>query len=172
MRSLLAEFETADALSKGAGKAGESGFVTRDALTPYPVAALDGLIEQASPRVRVPMAIAGFGTAAAMFGLEWWSAARAYPFNEGGRPLFSWQVFTLVPFEVGVLAAGLAGFVAMCVHCGLPRLHHPMFATDGIERASQDRFFLVFDDPGDENLAKLRAILLDAGALRIAESGA
>ena len=39
-----------------------------------------------------------------------------------------------MPFEVGVLAAAVAGFAALLVLCGLPRLHHPLFDCDAIER--------------------------------------
>ena len=45
-----------------------------------------------------------------------------------------------------MLAAALAGFVAFLVGSGLPRLHHPVFAAHGFERASQDRFFLAVAD--------------------------
>ena len=77
------------------------------------------------------------------FGLQWYSAVIDYPLNSGGRPLNSWQVFLLVPFEVGVFAAALCGVVALLWSCGLPRLHHPLFEVPGFERATQDRFFLL-----------------------------
>ena len=48
-----------------------------------------------------------------------------------------------MPFEVGVLAAAVAGFAALLVLCGLPRLHHPLFDCDAIERATDDRYFLL-----------------------------
>ena len=81
--------------------------------------------------------------AAFAFGLQWYSAVIAYPINSGGRPLNSWQVFWLVPFEVGVFAAALCGVIALFWSCGLPRLHHPLFEIPGFERATQDRFFLL-----------------------------
>ena len=67
-----------------------------------------------------------------------------YPLNIGGRPLNSWPVFMLVPFEVGrARRRALAGVVALpvwqrpaaaCIIRSLP--------SRGFERASQDRFFL------------------------------
>ena len=81
----------------------------------------------------------------------------AYPLNSGGRPLNSWPVFLLVPFEVGVLAAALSGVVAFLWSCGLPRLHHPLFDVPGIERATQDRFFLLAAaETRDEAVGDLR----------------
>ncbi len=174
MTGLVVEFDTADALVHGSTRARDEGFRAVDVLTPYPLQDVGEILGTESPSfsLRLLMALAGFGTAAAMFALEAWSAVSAYPFDEGGRPFFSWQVFGLVPFEVGVLAAGIAGFVAMCVQCGLPRLHHPLFDAPGFERASQDRFFLLFEHPGDEALSKLHALLVAAGALRVTETGA
>ena len=79
--------------------------------------------------------------------MEFWSAVYAYPIDSGGRPLNSWPIFLLVPFEVGVLAAAVAGFAALLVLCGLPRLHHPLFDCDAIERATDDRYFLLVRAP-------------------------
>ena len=76
------------------------------------------------------MPIAALALAAAAYALEFWSAVYAYPIDSGGRPLNSWPIFLLVPFEVGVLAAAVAGFAALLVLCGLPRLHHPLFDSD------------------------------------------
>ena len=72
--------------------------------------------------MRAIMLAAGFVGRRLAYGLEWWSAVVAYPFNSGGRPLHSWPVFMLFPFEFGVLAAALAGLVAFFWCTGLPRL--------------------------------------------------
>lgn len=168
-RQLLAQFATAGALEAGARLASAGGLVIRDALTPYPVAGLRDVVPPRPFRLRGPMALAGFGLALAAFLLETWSTVWAYPFNSGDRPLFSWQVFVLVPFEVGVLAAGLAGFFAFLHGCGLPRLHHPVFDVADIERASQDRFFLLLDHPGERDLERATACLTRAGAISVAE---
>ena len=50
--------------------------------------------------------------------------------------------------------------------CGLPRLHHPLFAVEGFERASQDRFFLEVEAT---ETAAARAYLKGLGALRVEE---
>ena len=116
------------------------------------------------------MLIAAIGVAAFAYGLEFWSAVYAYPIDSGGRPLDSWPVFLLVPFEVGVLAAAIAGFVALLALCGLPRLHHPVFEWDRIERATDDRYFLLLEAPDEAREGeRLRSLLLDAHALRLEE---
>lgn len=172
MKSRLAEFGTADAMVAAARAAAAQGFVVRDALTPYPAPSVNAAINQRPPRLRPPMAMAGFGVALFAFALESWTAVYAYPFNSGGRPPFSWPVFILVPFEVGVLAAGAAGFVAFLLCCGLPGLHHPIFEAPGIERASTDRFFLILERPPEDRSAALDAMLWSAGAMSIGETNA
>jgi hypothetical protein len=162
---LVASFRTPEALLAALGRARAAGHRPLDALTPFPV---EGLAERLGDPPRAPrgairpaMLAAGLGAAALAYAVQWWSAVHDYPLNAGGRPLHSWPVFLLVPFEVGVLAAAVAGLVATLRACGLPRLHHPLFATPGIERASQDRFLLVVEPVGDE--AGLRTLLEAAG---------
>ena len=166
----LAEFGTPDAIVSAADQVGADGFGVLDALTPFPMPELsDRLGAKASP-IRVVMAAAGFGMAALAFAVQYYSSVIAYPINSGGRPLDSWPVFLLVPFEVGVLAAAIGGFATLLWRSGLPRLHHPVFALPNIERASQDRFFLVVDAPASEaDVQRLRRTLAEAGALSVGE---
>ena len=86
--------------------------------------------------------------------------------TSGGRPYNSIPAYIPIAFESGVLAASLAGFVAILALSGLPRLYHPMFEVEGFERASINRFWIGvdasdprFDDGVDE-------VLEAAGALR------
>ena len=91
------------------------------------------------------MFVGGFAMAALAYGLEYFSAVIDYPFNGGGRPLDAWPAFMLVPFATGILAAAVAGFIALLTETGLPRLHDPLFAVEGFERASQDPFILALE---------------------------
>ena len=103
--------------------------------------------------------------------MRWNSGPRSTPIpsNSGGRPLNSWPIFLLVPFEVGVLAAAVAGFAALLVLCGLPRLHHPLFDCDAIERATDDRYFLLVRAPPKGESDSLMVVLFAARAMRIEE---
>jgi hypothetical protein len=67
----------------------------------------------------------------------------------GGRPLDSWPADVPATLIVAILWAGFATLIGLLVILRLPRLHHPVFAVPGFERASEDRFFLCIlsEDP-------------------------
>jgi hypothetical protein len=166
---VIAEFRNADDLSAGARNTRMRGFDPIDALTPCPVEGLDDILRLEASSIRWPMLIAGLAVAASAYALEFWTAVYAYPIDSGGRPLNSWPIFLLVPFEVGVLAAAVAGFAALLVLCGLPRLHHPLFDCEAIDRATDDRYFLLVRAPPKAESDGLKVLLFAARAVRIEE---
>jgi hypothetical protein len=167
---LLAEFRDSQMLRHALSRVKQSRHQPIDAFTPYPVEGLAEELAVGPSRIRYAMLAGGLIVAAFAFGLQWYSAVIAYPINSGGRPLNSWQVFLLVPFEVGVFAAALFGVVALLWSCGLPRLHHSLFEVPGFERATQDRFFLLAAAGEDDEAARdLRRILESSGAVAVTE---
>ena len=168
---LLASFRDSASLMTALRRIKDEGGHAVDAFTPYPV---DGLAEELGirkSRVRPAMLAGGLAGAALAYGLEWYSAVIDLPINSGGRPLHSWQVFYLFPFEFGILAAAIVGIATLLVHCGLPRLHHPLFGIDGFETASQDGFLLAVQEPDDKD-SHLRDTLLAMDALWVREGQA
>jgi hypothetical protein len=167
---LLAEFRDPARLKDALGRVKQTHHRALDAFTPYPVEGLDQDLVVEPSRIRPAMLGGGLLTAALAFGLQWYSAVIDYPLNSGGRPLNSWQVFWLVPFEVGIFAAALCGAIALLRSCGLPCLHHPLFDIPGFERATQDRFFLLAAaGPEVEALRNLRQVLESSGAVVVTE---
>ncbi|MCB8839661.1 DUF3341 domain-containing protein [Aurantimonas sp. VKM B-3413] len=171
LRLLLAEFSTAEALIAAARAVADAHHGLRfETFTPFPVEAIDEIRGEPPSRVRTAMVIGGFLGAVAGFGMQYYSSVYAYPINSGGRPYNAWPAFMLVTFEFTVLFAALAGFFTMLFVNGLPRLHHPIFEWDGIERASDDRFLMELELTGDEvQDAALSRILRGNGALAIRE---
>lgn len=160
---LLAEFADEAALIKVGQQLDPDLYRILDALIPVPVEAVTSLLPQEPSHIRQAMLTGGVLAAAFAYGLQAYSAIFAYPLDTGGRPLHSWPVFLLVPVEVGILAAAICGMIFFFTSCRLPRLHHPLFDIPGIERATQDRYFLVIEaDTAQE--AKLRRHLENAGA--------
>lgn len=167
--ALLAEFREPAALITALRRIKQGGHRPLDAFTPYPVEGLDEELAMPASGIRHAMLVGGLGVAAAGLALQAYSAVLDYPFNSGGRPLFSWQVFLLVPFEVGVFAAALCGIIAFLWSCGLPRLHDPLFDIPAFERASQDHFFLLVAPEHDEAALDLRRALEAANAIIVTE---
>ena len=165
--TLLAEFLDADALKAGLAQARAAGYDVLEAFTPFPIEGLADQLGQERSNIRPVMLAGGLGIAAFAFALQWYSAVIDYPIISGGRPLNSWQVFLLVPFEVGVFAAALAGVIAFFWSCRLPRLQDPLFDIPGFERATQDRYFLLAATQRDAS--DLRASLRHAGAVEVTE---
>lgn len=162
-RAVLAEFTRADAFEAAHRQAQAAGFQALDSFTPYAPpkdeaseAAVRGLIRNAI--------VAGVVVAAILYLVEFLSSVVAYPFDSGGRPRDSWPVFLPAVFEIGVLAGTLTGFVGFLARARLPHLADPIFDAPGIERASQDRFFLALVPvEGASDLA------MRLGALRTSE---
>ena len=167
---LLASFANAGALVKTARWAKTAQFKLVDVFSPFPVEGMAELLGYTSTRLRVWMFLGGIGFAAAAYGIEGWSAVYDYPINSGGRPLNAWPAFMLFPFAIGIFGAAFCGFVALLVQTGLPRLHDPLFAITGFERATQDRFILALQAPADAaGRMSMIAWLREAGAEQVWE---
>jgi len=167
---VLAEFSHPGRIVAAARDAHARRFRIIDSFTPYPIEELSETIGFTSSRIRVAIFIGGVAMAAAAYALEYYSAAIAYPYNSGGRPFNAWPALMLVPFATGILLASISGFVAFLAETGLPRLHHPLFAIEGFERASQDRFLLALAAPDDEQArVQLFDWLRETGATAIRE---
>jgi hypothetical protein len=93
-----------------------------------------------------------------------------YPLNVGGRPDHSWPSFLPVMFEVTVLFAAIFAVVAMLGRNGLPHPHHPLFAVERFELATQSHFYLCIEakDPQFE-LLKTREFLMGLRAEAVDE---
>jgi Alternative complex III, ActD subunit len=169
---LLAEFLHARQLKSAVQAARRRNYRPLDAFSPHHVDGLSELLVTRRSKVRVVMFIAGFGIAAlAYFAGEFYTAVINYPYNSGGRPLNAWPAFMLVPFATGILGASIGGLITFLFETGLPRLHHPLFAVEGFERATQDRFWLMLQTPDDED-DKRQAVdwLRQAGARSVREA--
>jgi hypothetical protein len=77
--------------------------------------------------------------------MQWWMNAVDYPLIISGKPFNSLPADIPVTFELTVLLASLTAFIGMLVLNGLPRLHHPLFASRAFRRATTDAFFLAIE---------------------------
>jgi hypothetical protein len=146
----------------------DAGYERWDAHAPYQVHGLPramGLRQSSVPWFTL---IVGLTAAGAGFGLQAWTHTRAYDLIISGKPLFVWQAYVPITFEVGVLGAAVAAVLALLALCRLPLLHHPLFASERFERAGDDRFFISIEstDPEFDRRATVE-MLTQLGAVHV-----
>jgi hypothetical protein len=167
---IMAEFKTPEALMEAVRAAKHAGFTRLDAFSPFPLPEIAkelGIRTSAIPWIAF---IAGLTGAAIQYGSQYWMNAVDYPLNVGGRPLHSWPAFIPASLIVAILWAGAATLIGLLLILRLPRLHHPVFAVPGFERASEDRFFLCIlqDDPKFDSAA-IREFLVVLSPMAVSE---
>lgn len=142
-RAAIGSYADIECFRSALREAHRQGHIIHDAYAPMDMEEADELLGRQTGGIRRIALVAGLVVAALAYGVQYWSLFYSYSFNSGNRPLNSWPVFLLVPFEVGVFAAALAGLITFLVRTGLPRLNHPLFEIDAFDQVTQDRFFVA-----------------------------
>lgn len=142
---LLAEFQTTSALYHACEKVRDAGYTVWDAHTPFPVHGLDKAMGLKPTMLSWIVLVAGLGGTVFAIVAQWWLSAVDYPIIISGKPLFSWQAFIPITFEVMVISSVFAIVFGLFHLTRLPRLHHPLFSSARFERASDDRFFISIE---------------------------
>lgn len=167
---VLAQYENPHTVYKACEQVRDAGYQQWDACTPFPVHGLDkamGVKPSKLPWVVLTVGILG---STFMLWFEAWAMGTAYPMIVGGKPLFSLPAFVPVWYEATVLFSCVTAFLANWIMNGLPRPHHPAFASKAFERVTDDKFFIMVEatDPKFD-LEKTKALLQGAGATLVEE---
>ena len=137
-----------------------------EAYTPYPVHGLDRAIGLPPSRLgRLVMFMGVLGAGLALL-FEWWVSAVDYPLVTSGKPLFSWQAFVPVMFEVTVLFATFTAGLAMLFALNkLPFFGHPVLHSKAIKDITRDKLALSIEaNSADFDAEAARQALLANGA--------
>ncbi|WGF90343.1 DUF3341 domain-containing protein [Marinivivus vitaminiproducens] len=165
---VVAEFDTAERLLEAARAAHRAGFRDVEGFSPFPVEGLDEVLEEPPSRLTAIALVGGVGAATGFFLLQAYAMGISYPFDIGGRPLFSWPSYVLSSFAVGILGAVVSSVLGMLYLNRLPRLHHPIFEHKGFIRVTQDRFFLrIGPDHERFDEARIREVLGSSAPLSL-----
>jgi hypothetical protein len=168
---VIGEYSSPQALCNAAKRAREHGYREIDAFSPLAVQGLDeilGLRPSWAPAwVLVGSALGGLTG----YLMQLWGVGINFPFNIGGRPLHSWPLFIPITFELTILGGATAAVLSLFVLNGLPRLHHPVFAAPGFQRATTDGFFLfvMSSDPIFDPVLVRQFFLEETDAINVTE---
>jgi hypothetical protein len=139
---ILARFEGPGPLLHACEEVRDAGYKRWDAHTPFPVHGLDRAMGLKPTILPWLVLLLGLGGAAGALTLQWWISAVAYPLVISGKPMFSWQAFVPVTFEVGVLLGALGAVAGVFALSRLPMHWHPLFGSKEFARATDDGFFI------------------------------
>jgi hypothetical protein len=167
----VAEFDDPDALLSAANRAREAGFRHVEAYSPFPIHGMDEALKFDDARLPWATFLGGLGGCAIGFLGLYYTNVVDYPWNVGGRPLFSWPQFLPITYECTILFAALSAFFFQFALNGLPKPYHSIFNTPNFARATQDRFFLLIEktDPQYDSSATASFLSELRGVINVSE---
>ncbi len=165
---VLAEFESPRDLMQACEKVRDAGFTRWDAHSPFAIHGLPRAMGLRPSRLPWLVLVMGLGGAIGAMGLQWWTSAVSYPLVISGKPLFSWQAFVPITFELGVLGGAFGAVFGMFALNQLPTLFHPLFGSKRFERVTDDGFFISIEawDPKFD-VKSTREFLTGLGATHV-----
>jgi len=166
----LAEFKSASALYKAAEKVRDAGFKQWDCYSPYPIHGLDGAM--GIKRSILPWLVfcGGITGTATAFTLAYSTQVVIFPTVVQGKPanIFTIPAFFPIMFELTILFSGFTVLFGLLSLIRLPRLNHPLFASDQFRRATDDGFFIAIEArDGNFSTAGTRDMLAEIGGANI-----
>jgi hypothetical protein len=157
-------YDDAGALLRAAESVRDAGSSRWDCHTPYPVHGLDRAMGLKGSPIPAIALTAGFIGLLAAIALTGGLNAIQYPIRIAGKPLFSWQAFVPIFFELFVLFSAVTIMGCLFVFCGLGKWHSPLHDSDVMKEITRDRFALVLE-AGDKAYTDegARALLEETG---------
>lgn len=142
---LMAEFDTPAAISHAAEHIRDAGFTKWDVYSPFPIHGMDGAMGLKLSKVTWIMGGAALSGFAFSLWLQWWTSAVNFKIVAGGKPLFAWEQYTPIMFELSVLFSAFGAILGMLILNALPRWYHPLFAKQRFLRVSDDRLVIAIE---------------------------
>jgi len=137
-----------------------------DAYTPYPIHGMEDALGLRKSPVGGMVFIMGLIGAISALAFELWTEGADYPLVTAGKPVFSWQAFVPIMFEVTVLFACFTSGLGMLFLLNrLPFFRHPMLRSRSMPHITRDKFALAVEADG-------QALDVDAITKTLREAGA
>ena len=160
---ILAEFDSPKSLIKAAENIRDKGYLHFDVYTPFPVHGMDDAMGMSPSNLPWIVLVCGGIGLLAGFGLQTWVATTAYPLIISGKPLFSYQAFVPVIFELMVLFSAFATVFGMFALNKLPQHYHPLFKVSSFSSATSHGFFMMIES--SDNLFKQEQVQNELSSL-------
>ena len=142
---VLAEFESPAALMKAAEKVRDKGYDYFDVFSPFPIHGMDAAMGLKPSKLPWIVFLGGSFGLLFGFGLQTWVSTTAYKLIISGKPLFSYQAFIPVTFELMILFSAFATVFGMFALNRLPQHYHPLFTVDSFAKVTSHGFFLMIE---------------------------
>lgn len=157
-------FLTEDSVVNAARKVRLAGYTKLEAISPYPIHAMEeacGIKRSVIPYVTF---VAGFAGLMAALALVYYTSVVDWALNIGGKPFFSLPAFVPIMFELTVLFAALSSVGAFMYLCGIPKKTVPP-----IDKDLTCHKFAIFIPENDEgyNFDRLDKMLKELGATEV-----
>lgn len=148
----------------------DAGIAIIEVYSPYPVHGLERRLRSRRPS-RIAAACLGGGLAGAVTGLwlPWWTNAVDWVLEFGGKPALAWPAWVPVVFEMTVLFAALATFLAFILD---PRGQAQRPAARLLQRVSDDVFAIEVAVADDVHARLARHVFGLFSALEVTAAGA
>jgi len=140
-----------------------------EAYTPYPIHGIEEELGLRKSPVGGMVFIMGLIGAISALAFELWTEGVDYPVVTAGKPLFSWEAFIPIMFEVTVLFACFTSGLGMLFLLNrLPFFRHPMLRSRSMPLITRDKFALAVESEGQVlDVDRITAALREAGAQTI-----
>ncbi|MEM1423365.1 MAG: DUF3341 domain-containing protein [Planctomycetota bacterium] len=170
MFAMLAEFANPAAVSHAAEHFRDAGYKKWDVFAPIPIHGIDHAMGLKPSKVSFFTAFGAINGFTIALVMQWWMASIDYKIVTAGKPLFAWEQFTPILFELSVLLASICTITGMLLLNGLPRHHHPLLRSERFLGVSDDKFIIAVEasDPGFDP-ATVRAEFEKLGGFGIEE---
>jgi len=147
-----------------AQKVRESGFSKFDAISPYPIHAMEAACGIKRSPIPYVTFVAGVVGLLAGLALTYYTSVVDWAVNIGGKPMFSLPAFIPIIFELTVLFAALSSVGAFFYLCGMPKGEVPTIDKD--LTCHKFAIFIPENETG-YNAERIETMLKDLGAVEI-----
>ncbi|RAP32755.1 DUF3341 domain-containing protein [Candidatus Marinamargulisbacteria bacterium SCGC AG-410-N11] len=163
---ILAEFKSPHDLLSAAEKLRGKGYKNFDAYSPFPIHGMDEATGIKPSILGWIVLVGGALGLSAGFGLQTWVSTSAYKIIVSGKPLFSYQAFVPVTFELMVLFAAFFTVFGMFALNKLPMHYHPLLKSKNFESVTSHGYFIAIES-SDPQFNSAENVLIEVGGSNI-----